>query len=117
MAAGEDQAQAVILDRLRLWLLGDQFRFQPLRHLLIGNIKARLAPQLVNHLKTPGGNQPGARVLRNPLTRPLVERRGKGLLQRLFREIKVTEQANQCCKGPAGFLAINGLQTGSGQSG
>lgn len=74
VAAGENQAQAVIFD---------VFRFISLRRsdvagrLLIQRIKAPTPPQLVGGLEAPSRNQPRTRILRHAIGGLLLESRAK----------------------------------------
>jgi hypothetical protein len=75
VAAGENQAQAVVFD---------VFRFISLRRsdvtgrLMIQRIIARIPPQRVGGLEVPGRNQPCTRILRHAFGGPLLEGRTKG---------------------------------------
>lgn len=91
MAAGEDQAQAVVFEQLAL--LGDALIWQ--LGLFVQRLKAALPTQVVDGLEAPGRDQPGARVVRYTALRPLLDRTAKGLMQRLFGQVEIAEQANQ----------------------
>ena len=97
VAAGEDQAQLVILDGLfALPLLRtDEGR---------GGITCRLDRELsapsesagcIDRLESPGRNEPGPRVARYAVTRPGLQRCAKRLLQGFLGLIEVSEKPDQ----------------------
>jgi hypothetical protein len=94
MAASEDQPQPVVLDA-----------FLVPGGLCAGGIDQRvgvfqlLEPRTPAHpvdgLEAPGRNQPCPRIGGHAIARPLLQRRTEGIVQRLFGEIEVAEEANQ----------------------
>ena len=112
MAAGEDQPQAVVLDaagRLCRCLL---LLRQPPGQLGERGIKTRPLTNAVDSPKTPGRHQPGARVVRHSVARPLRHGRDEGLLHRLLRQIEIAQQADQRSADAAGVAAIEGVDVG-----
>ena len=105
MAAGEDQPQAVVLDRLGVGLV---FRSEGLGVVFFQRIEARAAPDRVDRLEAPGRDEPGARIAGNAFVRPLLERRAEGVGERLLREVEVAKQAHQRGKHTPRFGAVDG---------
>ncbi len=123
MAAGEDEAQPVVLDRV----LG---RARGIRRILglevqdgvVGTVDARDLAQRVDALEAGRGDEPGARVLRHAVAGPLLDGRRERLLHRLLGAVEVPEQADQRREHAARFLApdrldacTGGIRAGSGQ--
>nr|QPG01998.1 hypothetical protein WM98B_00145 [Acinetobacter nosocomialis] len=107
MAAGEDQPQAVILDAVVVGLFARQVG--PVIE-VVNEIEPCPPSQAVDRLEAAGRHQPGARIGRHTLSRPLLERDTKGIVQRLLREIEVAEQANQRREQPARLGPVDHLQ-------
>jgi hypothetical protein len=105
MAAGEDQTQPVVLHGP--YLLG--------RGLLVAATKhrdfteqltaSRLSAQPVDGAVAGGRGDPPARVGWQALARPPVKREGERLLDRIFGDIDVAEDADQGGHRPPGRLA------------
>ena len=105
MTAGKYQAQAVVLDFIavrRHAFVGNAFR-----DLVIERCEAHAAPYRINRFETLCRHQPGARIGRHTLNRPLLERRAKCFVQRFFGDIEVAEQADQRGENTARFSTIN----------
>ena len=117
VTAGEDQAQAVILDQRFLGFFRRQFGLQPFGDLFVGHIKARFASQLVDGLEAAGGYQPGTGVTGDTVFWPLHQCRRKGVVQTFFSQVKITEQPNQAGKHPARFRLIKLIQPDLGYDG
>src|SRR3989454_999642 len=106
VAAGEDQAQPVVLDRFRLGrLLGGE----RLGMVLFQRIEARAAADRVDRLEAAGGDEPGARIRRHAFLRPLLERRAERFAQRLLGEVEIAEQPHQRRKDAARFRPVDGF--------
>src|SRR6185436_9865075 len=96
MAAGEDEAQAVVLEALVLCLHGlTRLRVEPLGELVRRGVEARPPADTIDRLEAARGHQPCARVLRDALPLPLLDGRGEGLVERLLGEVEVAEQADE----------------------
>ncbi len=78
---------------------------------LLGNILHRVEPGAspygIDCLEATGRYQPGARIRGNAVDGPLLERRAESVVQRLLREIEVTEEAHQRCEYAARFGTID----------
>ena len=96
VAAGEDQAQAVVLQMLAIpdLALGERFGA------VLQGLEARLTAQLIDSFEAPSGDQPSAWIGRHALNRPLLQSGTKGLMQGLFGQVEIAEQANQGCQHP-----------------
>src|SRR5881394_1405524 len=92
MAAGEDEAQPVVLD---LFGLGRLFRGQRLGVVLFQRREARPAPDRIDRLEAAGRDEPRARVGGNAIAWPLLERRAERIGERLLGEIEIAQQAHQ----------------------
>ena len=57
-----------------------------------------IAADTIDRLVAPGIDQPGSRILRHAARRPLLQRGGECFLPRLFGQIEIAEQADQCCE-------------------
>jgi len=95
MAAREDEAKAIVLDGVVVpsGRRGGQRRDR-VGH-LVHRDEARAPAQGVDRLEPAGRNEPGARVRRHAVSRPLLERGTEGLAQRLLGEIEVAEQTHE----------------------
>jgi hypothetical protein len=102
VAAGENQTQTVV-DHVRL-ILGELHR-----HVGFAGHFAAPPAQPVDGLEPPRGNQPRARIGRDALDRPLLDRCRERILQRLLGEIEIAEEADERRENPAGLGAINRL--------
>src|SRR5690606_38152448 len=71
--------------------------------------EARPPPQGVDRLETAGRHQPGAWIGGHALARPLLEGGAKGVVQRLFGEIEVAEQAYQGREDAARLTPVDRL--------
>src|SRR5690606_17632729 len=98
VTAREDQTQTVVLGPLpvevrREGLLGAAM--QALGDVGLGRIEALAAADRVDCLEPPGRDEPGARVIRHALARPLLDGGPKRLVQRFLGEIEVAEEPDQ----------------------
>src|SRR5258706_1119414 len=76
---------------------------------IVQRIEARIAPDAIDRLESPGRHEPGARVRGDALAGPLLECRAEGVGQRLFREIEVSEKAHKRGEHAARLGAIDGI--------
>src|SRR5258706_14831601 len=76
---------------------------------IVQRIEARIAPDAIDRLESPGRHEPGARVRGDALAGPLLECRAEGVVQRLFREIEVSEKAHKRGEHAARLGAIDGI--------
>ena len=89
MAADEDQPELVVLDGLVVQHLGfGGFGFKPHRQLLQRGVEARLPADAVDRLEAAGRHQPGERIGRHAVLRPLRGGRHEGVVQRLPRRAR-----------------------------
>ena len=111
MAAGEDQPELVVL-HVPLVPLGGVLRggVDPLRVVLRQPLEPGAAAQGVDRLEAAGRDQPRTGVGRHAFARPLLQRRRKGLVQSVLREIEVAQQADQGGEDAAGLRAVDGVQ-------
>ncbi len=111
MAAGEDEAQAVVLDRVarvpaRLpagRIVGDRV---DVPGGVVEGDEAPLAPDPVDAAKPPRRDEPRDRVRRNALRGPLLRGRDEGVVQGVLGEIEAAEEAHQSREDAPAFLAI-----------
>ncbi len=109
MAAGENEPQAIVLDGLAVrWsglvddcidLLGD----------ILHRVEPRASAYAVDGLEATGRYQPRARIRRDAVARPLLERCPESIVQRLLGEIEVAEQPDQRGEDPSRFGTIDCL--------
>ena len=113
MAAGEDEPQAIVLDAFAVpWsgLVDDGIH-------LLGDILHRVEPRAsayaVDGLEATRRYQPRARIRRDAVARPLLERRAESIVQRLLGEIEVAEQPDQRGEDAARFGTIDRIGRGA----
>ena len=111
VAAGEDQPQPVVLDALVVPLgAAPAARPRAARRRPSSEASNRARRRMrVDRLEAAGRNQPGARVGRHALARPLLDRRGERVVQRLLGEVEVAEQADQRGEDAARLGAVDRL--------
>ena len=68
--------------------------------------EARAASQAIDRLVPRRLNEPGARIVRQPRRRPLLESRRERLVNHLLGEVEVAEEADQCREDAPRFRAI-----------
>ena len=73
-------------------------------------VEAGAAAQRVDRLEAAGRHQPGARIGGHAVARPLLERRGEGVVQRLLGAVEVAEQADQRREHAARLGAVDGVE-------
>ena len=109
MAAGENQPQPVVLDVLAVELCGIIGEGVD----LLGDIVERVEPgapaDAVDGLEAAGRNQPRPRIGGHAIARPLLERGAESVVQRLFGEVEVAEQADQRGEDAARLGAVDGV--------
>ncbi len=119
VATREDEAQTVVDDVATLrGLLGEallalQQRAEGLQ--LAG--EALVATDAVDGAIACGGGQPGGRVLRHALARPVLERPREGVLQGVLREVEVAAGADQRGEDRAAFRSEDGVDRLAGGGG
>ena len=59
------------------------------------SVEAGAAAHGVDCLEAAGRDEPRARIVGQPFVRPLLDRRRKGVVHRLFGAIEIAEQADQ----------------------
>jgi hypothetical protein len=97
VAAGEDEPEAVVGDAVLVELR----LVRPLRVLVElcrdrreRRVEPRATTEPVDRLEPPGRDEPRARVRRQAFGRPLLQRRGERIVQRLLGEVEVPEEAD-----------------------
>src|SRR5688572_110848 len=115
MAAGEDEAQPVVLDRIlgRARGIARLFGLQVF-NCVVGGADPRHLAHRVDALEAGRGDEPGTRVLRHAVLRPLLDGRRKRLLHRLLRPVEIAEQADQRRKDAPRLLAPDFLDARPG---
>ena len=104
MAAGEDQAQAVVLHLrlgLRLELLGSGRERLELRQGLFLDLKDLVAPQPVNRLVAGDPRDPCAGIVGDTIGRPALESDDESLLDRFSGKVEVAQDADQTGDRPS----------------
>src|SRR5262245_55757656 len=111
MAAGEDQPQPVVRNCLAGVLALREVCFSGCESLQLLKFigETAVSPQMIDSLVTRCADQPSPCICRQPLVRPALDRYGKGLLYRVFREVKITYVANQSGKDASPLLMIDTL--------
>ncbi len=102
VAAGEDEPQPVIGDALVFdhRLLGG-FALEMNGEIVPRGVEAGAAAEPVDRLEAAGRHQPCPRIFRHAIARPLRRGGGKGVMQRLFGTVEVTEETDQRGKDAA----------------
>src|SRR5215475_6939318 len=102
MAAREDQAQPVVLHRasplIRRWRL---ILVVQQGSLSVPVVPRRLPPELIDGAVLGGCRDPPARVGRQTGLRPASESNRERVLDRLFGDVNVAEEADQAGNAPA----------------
>src|SRR5215217_9541124 len=107
MTASENQPQPVILDFLVVLFQGVvRVGAGSLSEIIQRGINAGITAQSVNRLEAPGRNEPGARIGRYPIPRPLFHCNPESVLQGVFGKVKIAEQTDQRGKYAARLRAI-----------
>ncbi len=106
VAAGEDQAQAVILHILdapvvlfQLLQLAEQRR--------LGSRETRPSAQGIDRLEAADRHQPGPGVVGHASVLPALDGHEEGLVQRLFGQVEIPQQADQGGEDPPRLLAVD----------
>ncbi len=111
MAAGEDEPQSIVLDRLFGRARGIAESSDPVRSTTVSYeppIRAPLSHR-VDALEARRGDEPGARVLRHAVAWPLLDGRRERLLHRFLGAVEVAEQPDQRGEHAARFVAVDRL--------
>ena len=96
MAAGEDEPEPVVLDRLIVrshHLLG--LSREPLGDLVARGIEAGIPADAVDRLEAAGGHQPRPRVPWHAVARPLLGGSDEGVVERFLGALEIAEKADQ----------------------
>ncbi len=108
VATGEDEPQAIVAEYFRVILVNRllQRRLRR-RQVSIDNFcpEQLIAADSVDRLVAACADQPGARIVRRALGRPLFDGRREGVLLRLLGQIEIAEQADQGCENPTRLSA------------
>src|SRR4030095_10478922 len=72
-------------------------------------IETRAPADAVDGLEAPGRHQPGPWIRGDAVAWPLLERRAKGVVQRLLSEVEVAEKADQRGEDATRFGAVDGV--------
>jgi len=79
------------------------FRLQPLGDLHLRGVEPGTTAHGVDGLEAAGGDEPGARIGRHALARPLLDRRGEGFVKRLLCEFEAAAQTDERGEDAARF--------------
>lgn len=109
MAAGENEAQAIVFERFLIEGNRVDRGFQLPRELLDGCIEARPPAQHVDRFEAPGGNEPRERVGGQPVARPFLDRGREGFMQCLLGQVEVTDETNERGQDPSRVRPIERL--------
>jgi len=115
MAAGEDEAEAVVFDFGFGRLCGGgggEAGFDGGGEVLPGTAESGAAAENVNGFEAGGGDEPGTRVGGNAGARPGFESGGEGFVHGFFGEIEIAEKADEGGENAAGFGAVEGFDGG-----
>ncbi len=93
MAAGEDQPQAVVFEVFTL-PFGLVVAVQLIGQQAQGCVETCPLAQPVDGLEATSRDQPGARIGRQTVTRPLLHRRDKGVMQGFLGQLEIAQQAD-----------------------
>jgi hypothetical protein len=105
MAAREDQAEPFVGNPVHVVLLVRR-RLQPGEQLALARQRL-LAPQPVDRAVARRRDDPRARIGRDAVTRPALERCREGLLNRVLGEVEVAEDAGQDGDRAAPLVAVD----------
>src|SRR6185312_1054566 len=120
MAASKDETQPVVAERLIVRILGHRRNVRlGARYLALENIGAKdsIAADAIDRFVAARPDQPRARIGRHACRRPLLDGGREGLLPRLFGQIEIAEQADQCCKNTTRLPAEDLLNYPIGHTG
>ena len=97
MAAGEDEAQPVVLEALVVLVggVGGRLVVEPGGELAEQAVEPGTSPEPIDRLEAAGRDEPGARVGRRPVPGPALDRGHEGVLEGLLGEVEVAQQADQ----------------------
>jgi hypothetical protein len=111
MAARENEAQTVILDRLLLVLSGARIRdLLDDLGVFIHTGKAGVAAQAVDRFKPPDGHEPGNRVGRHPIARPLFGGRDECVVFGFLGTLKAAEEPHKGREDTSPIAAVDCLE-------
>ena len=79
-----------------------------LQFILFG-FETSLPTKLIHGLVPSRRDQPGARVRRRPLLRPVLQGHCEGFLQCLFRQVEVTQKADQRGENPPRLVPVKAI--------
>ena len=109
VAAGENEPQAVVFERVIVDDDGIDRGLEMPGELRDRCVESRAPAQHVDRFEAAGRNEPRERVGGQPVARPPLDRRRERFVQRLFRQVEITDQANQRGKDTARVGAIQCL--------
>ena len=108
MAAGEDEAQAIVFYAFLLGFRCDlRVGVQLVGKLGERCIEPRAPADLVDRLEAARRNEPRARIVRHAVALPLLDCRGECVVQRFLREVEAAEEPDERCEHAARLGAVN----------
>ena len=113
MTAGEDEAQALVAQFARVIVASA--RVIALGHadqLFATIIETRLAPDAIDRLMPRDGDNPRARIFRDTIAAPLLERSFERVLSGILRKREIAEHADKRGEDSSEILAIEALNFG-----
>ncbi|MNV69400.1 hypothetical protein D3C71_1623070 [compost metagenome] len=94
MAAGEDQAQAVVGQQLFFaWVLRVAVELHA--QVRLGTVETGASAQRIDGLEAPGGNQPRPRVIGDTVALPALDGDEEGIVHGFLGQVEITQQADQ----------------------
>jgi hypothetical protein len=91
VTAREDESQPVVGNLIVIATVNADrdVRFQLRCDFCVPGVEPCTTPDVIYRAKASGTYQPGARIRRHAVDGPLLQRRGKGVVQRFFRNVEV----------------------------
>ena len=111
VAAGEDEAQPIVLDGLvRPGVIRCGDLGQPVGYRRLKRLESPAATERIDRLEPAGGDEPGARVVRDSVARPRFDRLRERFVHGFFGHVEVPEQADEGRKNAPGFGAVKPVE-------
>src|SRR5690606_34761692 len=104
--AGKDKPKAIILEGVYVPLVTPG-ALDRARHLLDRFVEARASAYSVDCLEAAGRYEPGTRIPRKALLRPLLRRGHEGFLERILGKVEISQQPDEGGQNTARFPPID----------
>ena len=113
MAAGEDQAQAIVLDRFLLLLCGARIRdLFDCFGVFVDAGEAGIAAKAVDCFEPANGNEPRDRIGRHAVARPLFGSRDEGVVFGFLGAFEAAEEPYERCEDASSVAAVDRFERG-----